>query len=91
MERRKIEESEILEQNHVFDLDVLIHKWPSPLVARDQRILDQFAGGLLNARTLANADSAGTGPRGKLRIGRKVAYPVDSLVEWMKARRYSNE
>ena len=68
------------------NLDSLIDKWPSPFVARDQRILDRFSGGLLNAKTLANADSRGLGPEGKIRIGRRVAYPVESLVAWLKDR-----
>lgn len=74
-----------------FDFAELARKWPSPLVARDQRILDQFSGGVLNARTLANADSAGKGPKGKIRVGRKVAYPVESLVAWLAAKIESEE
>lgn len=74
------------ERNATFYLDELARKWPSPIVSRDQRSFDCFSGGILNVRTLANADSAGTGPKNKIRIGRKVAYPKDSLVEWMKAK-----
>ena len=47
---------------------------------------NKFSGGILNARTLANADCLGTGPKGRVRVGRKVAYPVDSLIEWMQAK-----
>ena len=77
---------QVPEHNPGFDLEELARKWPSPLVARSQHALDRFSGGILNARTLANADSLGTGPSKKIQIGRKVAYPADSLVEWMKAR-----
>ena len=69
-----------------FDLTALADKWQSPLVARDQRQLDKFSGGLLNARTLANADSLGIGPKGRVKVGRKVAYPVESLVAWMQSK-----
>lgn len=69
-----------------FDLNELAINWPSRIVPRDQKCLDRFSGGLLNQRSLANADCLGKGPRGKMRIGRKVAYPVDSLIEWMKER-----
>jgi hypothetical protein len=69
-----------------FDLTTLADNWPSQLVARTQQQLDKFSGGLLNARTLANADCLGTGPKNRVRIGRKVAYPVQSLVDWMKAK-----
>jgi hypothetical protein len=69
-----------------FDLTALADNWPSPLVARNQYQLDKFSGGILNARTLANADCLGTGPKGRVRVGRKIAYPVDSLVEWMQSK-----
>ena len=69
-----------------FDFKTLVDNWPSPLVARDQKQLDKFSGGLLNARTLANADSLGTGPQGRVKVGRKVAYPATKLAEWMASR-----
>lgn len=67
-------------------LRAMAENWPAPTVARDQRSLDRFSGGLLNAKTLANHDAAGTGPDGKLRVGLKVAYPKWSLVGWMIKR-----
>lgn len=66
------------------DFSKLFEKWPSPLVARSE--LSRFSGGLLNSKTLANLDSNGTGPGGRVRIGRKVAYKVSSLIEWMESR-----
>jgi hypothetical protein len=71
---------------HQFELTALADNWPSLLVSRDQHQLDKFSGGILNARTLANADCLGTGPKGRVRVGRKVAYPVDSLINWMKSK-----
>ena len=69
-----------------FNLEELSSTWPSPLVARNQSQLDKFSGGILNARTLANEDYLGTGPKDRVKIGKKVAYPVASLVEWMRAK-----
>ena len=69
-----------------FDFKVLVDNWPSPLIARNQKQLDKFSGGLLNARTLANADSLGIGPKGRVKVGRKVAYPTNSLAEWLASR-----
>jgi len=69
-----------------FDLTTLADNWPSPLVARDQHQLDRFSGGLINSRTLANEDCRGTGPQGRIRVGRKVAYPVQSLIAWLKSK-----
>lgn len=61
----------------------LADAWKAPIVSRGE--VGLFSGGLLNARTLANHDSLGTGPKGRLRIGRKVAYPVAELIAWMRA------
>ena len=69
-----------------FDFNELAEKWPAPIVARDQRQLDKFSGGLICARTLANWDCQGLGPKPKIKVGRKVAYPVGALVAFLKAR-----
>ena len=65
-------------------LDRLASAWPSPIVARSE--VGHFSGGVLNPRSLANMDSLGRGPANRIRIGRKVAYPVCDLVEWMRER-----
>lgn len=62
----------------------LAEKWPSTHVARHK--VGEFSGGLVHPRTLANHDSAGTGPAGRVRIGRHVGYEVQSLIEWMESR-----
>jgi len=62
----------------------LAEKWPSSFVARAQ--IGAFSGGILNPRTLANMDCKGTGPANRLRIGRKIAYPVESLITWLESR-----
>lgn len=63
----------------------LVARWPSALVARGE--VGRFSGGLLNSRTMANLDSAGRGPATRIKIGdRKVAYPVQDLVAWLRSR-----
>ena len=37
-------------------------------------------------RTMANLDSKGQGPVERIRIGRKIAYGRDSLIEWMRGK-----
>lgn len=59
-------------------------KWPSAIVARTK--VEEFSGGLLKSRSMANADSKGEGPEGRIKMGNLVAYPVDSLIEWMESR-----
>lgn len=66
-----------------FDFSRLGRAWPSPIVSRTE--IEKFSGGLFTSKTLANLDSLGDGPpRG--RCGRKVFYPVDTLVTWLEAR-----
>jgi hypothetical protein len=68
------------------DLSEMARRWTSPYVVRSQKDLDRFAGGLLNARYMSNLDSQGKGPKGRIRIGKKVAYPTQNLIEWMEER-----
>jgi len=58
-------------------------KWPSSVVARAE--LAKFTGGILHPRSQANLDSLGQGCE-MVKIGRIVAYPVKSLVEWLIER-----
>ena len=62
----------------------LAERWPSPLVARSEAF--NFTGGIIDPSYLANLDSQGRGPQGRIRCGRKIAYPVDQFVEWLEAR-----
>lgn len=72
-------------QHQQIDPTELERRWGSPLVSRDQQTLDRATGGLINAKTLANLDSKGMGPRGRLRMGRKVAYPSHEFFVWLVA------
>ena len=58
--------------------------WPSALVARTE--VETFSGGLMSEKYQSNLDSAGLGPKGRIRIGRKIAYPVKPYVAWLAAR-----
>lgn len=56
---------------------------PSGYILRKD--LTEKTGGLLHGRTMANLDSLGLGIPGRLLIGkRKVAYPVQAVVEYLK-------
>jgi hypothetical protein len=42
---------------------------------------------MIGEKYLANLDSAGKGPAGRIRCGgRKVAYPVQEFIKWLAAR-----
>lgn len=66
------------------DLSGLSKNWPSSVVARQE--VPKFAGGAISEKYLANLDSQGLGPKGRIKIGRRVAYPVDSLIQWLEDR-----
>ncbi len=56
-------------------------KCKSPFIARDR--LAEVTGGVINPRTMRNRDCQGTGIRGRFKIGRKVAYPVEEVINWL--------
>ncbi|HNQ85700.1 MAG TPA: hypothetical protein PKJ72_07275 [Deltaproteobacteria bacterium] len=66
------------------NLSILLEKWPSPYVARSE--VEKFSGGILKARTVANLDSQGKGPKVRFRVGKKVVYTAISLIEFMQER-----
>lgn len=66
------------------NLSPLAARWPSSLVAREK--IAEFTGGILTPKTLANLDATGEGPKGRITVGRKVAYPVDLLIDWLETR-----
>ncbi|HPR51264.1 MAG TPA: hypothetical protein PLU81_05715 [Deltaproteobacteria bacterium] len=59
-------------------------RWPSAYVAREK--LSEFTGGILNPRSVANLDAQGKGIPGRIRIGRKCVYPVNSVIEYLEGR-----
>lgn len=59
-------------------------KWPSTFVARTEA--EKFSGGMIKEKYLANLDSAGKGPSGRIRCGRKVIYPVKNFIQWLENR-----
>lgn len=59
-------------------------RWPSNYVARSE--VGRFTGGILNPRSMANLDSKKKGPQGRIRVGRKIAYPVENLIAWLEEK-----
>lgn len=66
------------------DLSHLAERWPSSVVAREK--IQEFTGGAISPGRIANLDSVGQGPPGRIRMGRKICYPVNELVEWLERR-----
>jgi len=69
---------------HTPSFQSMAERWPSPWVARTK--ISDFTGGIISEKYLANLDSAGKGPRGRVRVGRKVAYPVCEVIRWLEER-----
>ncbi len=67
-----------------FDFSSLANRWPSEIVAREK--VDDFTGGAMTHKYLANLDSQGKGPPERLRIGRKICYPIKSFIDWLEKR-----
>lgn len=62
----------------------MAERWPSPIVSRTE--IKHFTGGVITEKYLANLDSLGKGPAGRFRLGRKICYPVNELIEWLESR-----
>jgi len=63
---------------------LLKRAWSSTLVARSE--VGRFSGGVVSPHYIANMDCRGLGPAERIRIGRKIAYPVDALIDWLKEK-----
>lgn len=68
-------------QNNDF-LKELSTKLP-PVISRER--IEDYLGGIISSKRLANLDSLGEGPP-RFRVGRKVAYRTDLLLEWLSTR-----
>ena len=64
--------------------DQMADKWPSAVVARTE--IANFTGGMVSSKYAANLDSLDVFCKDRVRMGRKVGYPVQSLVDWMRGR-----
>jgi len=75
---------EVEMRNEKLLLSNMADKWPSNWVCR--QAIEQFTGGIINPRSLANWDCKGKGPKGRVRIGKKVAYPVKEVIRWLEKK-----
>jgi hypothetical protein len=53
--------------------------------------LKEKTGGLLHGRTMANRDSEGNGIANRIIVGRVTAYPVESVIEYLKTKIVVND
>lgn len=62
----------------------LADRWPSAFVAREK--IGVFTGYILSPKTCANLDSQGKGIEGRVKVGGKVCYPVDSVIKFIESK-----
>lgn len=60
----------------------LVNELPSLLTRKD---MGKFFGSLISPHYLANLDCIGKGPK-RTRIGQKVVYKRDDVIEWLQRR-----
>ncbi len=65
------------------DLSDLEKELP-PILYRSHPRFRELIG--LSPRTMANVDSAGTGPKERIRSGRLVGYPREAMIEFLRNR-----
>lgn len=64
--------------------DVMADNWPSEIIARTE--IKVFTGGLISPKYIANLDSKGEGPSGRIKSGRKTGYQKKPFVDWLRDR-----
>ena len=64
--------------------DDMADNWPSEIIARTE--IKVFTGGLITPGYIANLDSRGEGPLGRIRSGRKTGYQKKQFVQWLRER-----
>lgn len=65
-------------------IDKMAAEWPHPHVFRVD--ISRFTGGMYSHKTMANLDYQGKGPKMKTKMGNKVAYSRESVVDWLKSK-----
>ncbi len=72
-----------MKENSVKDLFAELEKELPPIVFRNWKDWKKYIP--YSPRTLANMDSLGTGPDERVKVGRVVGYPRESMMRFLKA------
>ncbi len=59
--------------------------WKSTLVARTR--IDEFTQGMYKANSMATFDSLGTGVLPRFKIGKKVFYKTEDVINWISKKK----
>ena len=66
------------------DFKKLAEDWKSPFVARSE--MENFTKGLYKPRSMNTFDGNGSGIKRKLKIGTKIVYLKEDVIEWLKRK-----
>jgi hypothetical protein len=66
------------------NFDRLKEKWPSPFVSRDH--IAEFTEGMFKQSSMSTLDARGTGIQKRYRIGNRVFYETDTVIDWLKTK-----
>lgn len=66
------------------DFKKLMEDWKSPFVARSE--MENFTKGLYKPRSMNTFDGQGRGISRKLRLGSKIIYLKEDVIEWLKKK-----
>ena len=66
----------------------LLNMYPFGLIPRNR--IEAATGGILGQTTMAKQDSQGTGIKGGTRVGNKICYPVDNVIEFTLSKLKNN-
>ena len=64
--------------------DKMAAEWPSEFIARKK--VEDYTGGMVTGKTVANFETRGEGPSEKIKFGRLSGYPKASFTEWLKGK-----
>jgi hypothetical protein len=81
MGRSEVTQMEIMQKPNFI---AMAEKWPSAYIGRQQ--VEIFTGGVMTAKTVSELDYRGLGCKSRVRIGRKIAYPVPEFIAWLESR-----
>lgn len=79
-----MKKSENMKSSSAIDLSAFAKAWAAPYVERQK--IAEFSGGLIEPKSLANLDAQNKGPAGRIKVGKKVIYPVEELIRWLEGR-----
>lgn len=69
----------------MIDLDKLAEDWKSGLVARTR--IEEFTQGMYKASTMSVFDSLGVGILPRYKIGKKVFYKTEDIINWIRKKK----